>query len=181
MKCSNSAFNAQGCRLAIVSCTGKSSENICSSSGGAQEKGKTGWNWVYYQKLMVFWVSLRLPWMLMYFFAGFFLGISPRVWRVLVLCVSYYTDNSNRPHKVKRSRNFISFYVWRVSGSCRSLAASYHSLAFLVLCTNAVCTCVMSYRIISFVSTFTHFPSPHTPHPPPKKKKTIKILKFFKT
>jgi hypothetical protein len=26
------------------SCTGKSSENKCSSSGGAQEKGKTGWN-----------------------------------------------------------------------------------------------------------------------------------------
>jgi hypothetical protein len=30
------------------SCT-SSSENICSSSGGAQEKGKTGYNSVYHQ------------------------------------------------------------------------------------------------------------------------------------
>jgi len=28
--------------LRYSSCTGRSSENICSSSGGAQEKGKTG-------------------------------------------------------------------------------------------------------------------------------------------
>ncbi len=47
MKCLNSAFNAQGSRVIIYSsCTGsRSSENICSSSsGGAQEKGNTGWN-----------------------------------------------------------------------------------------------------------------------------------------
>jgi len=31
------------------SCTGRSSENICSSSGGAQEKGKRGRNSVYHQ------------------------------------------------------------------------------------------------------------------------------------
>jgi hypothetical protein len=31
------------------SCTGRSSENICSTSGGGQEKGKTGWNSVYHQ------------------------------------------------------------------------------------------------------------------------------------
>jgi len=30
-------------------CTGRSSENIGSSSGGAQAKGKTGWNSVYHQ------------------------------------------------------------------------------------------------------------------------------------
>jgi hypothetical protein len=41
MKCWNSAFTAQGSRLIIVFCTGKSSENICRSSGGAQEIGKT--------------------------------------------------------------------------------------------------------------------------------------------
>ncbi len=45
MKCWNSAFNAQGLRAIIVSsCTGRSSENIWSSSGGggAEEKGKRG-------------------------------------------------------------------------------------------------------------------------------------------
>jgi hypothetical protein len=46
MKCWNSAFNAE--RLE-TSCTGMSSENICSNSGGAQAKGKTGWNSVYHQ------------------------------------------------------------------------------------------------------------------------------------
>jgi hypothetical protein len=40
MTCSNSAFNAQGSRVIIV----ERSANICSSTGGAQEKGKTGWN-----------------------------------------------------------------------------------------------------------------------------------------
>jgi hypothetical protein len=41
MKCSNSAFNARGWRVIIVvGQVGRSSENICSSSGGAQEKGK---------------------------------------------------------------------------------------------------------------------------------------------
>jgi hypothetical protein len=36
MKCWNSAFDAQGLRVIVVVV---SSENICSSSGGAQEKG----------------------------------------------------------------------------------------------------------------------------------------------
>jgi len=53
MKCCNSvhwnsAFNAQGSRVIIVVVLSRSSENICSSSGGAQEKGKTGWNSVYH-------------------------------------------------------------------------------------------------------------------------------------
>jgi hypothetical protein len=39
MTCWNSAFNAQGSRLIIV----ERSANICSSTGGAQEKGKTRW------------------------------------------------------------------------------------------------------------------------------------------
>jgi hypothetical protein len=41
--------------------------------GGKKEK--TGWNSVYQPRLMVFWVSefsASTPWMLMYFFAGFF-------------------------------------------------------------------------------------------------------------
>ncbi len=44
MKCCNSvpAFNAQGSiESNYNSCAVRSSENICSSSGGAQEKGKT--------------------------------------------------------------------------------------------------------------------------------------------
>jgi hypothetical protein len=42
MKCSNLAFNAQGSRVIYDSCIGRSSENICNSNGGEQEKGKTG-------------------------------------------------------------------------------------------------------------------------------------------
>jgi hypothetical protein len=40
MKCSNSAFNAQGLRLETnySSCTSKSSEHICSSSGVLRKK-----------------------------------------------------------------------------------------------------------------------------------------------
>jgi hypothetical protein len=50
MKCWNSAFNARGPRLTnCCSCTVRSSENICSDSGDAQERGKTGWNSVYHQ------------------------------------------------------------------------------------------------------------------------------------
>jgi hypothetical protein len=36
------SFNAQRLRVMIVAVQGRSSENICSSSGGPQEKGKTG-------------------------------------------------------------------------------------------------------------------------------------------
>jgi len=39
MKCWNSAFNAQGSRVIYSSCTGESNENICWSTGGAQERG----------------------------------------------------------------------------------------------------------------------------------------------
>ncbi len=49
MKCWNSAFNAQGSRVIFNNCAGTSNEKICSSSGDAQEKGKTGWNSVYQQ------------------------------------------------------------------------------------------------------------------------------------
>jgi hypothetical protein len=73
MKCWHSAFNAQGSRLIIVVA------HIRSSSGGAREKGKTGWNSVYYQNWWVF-LSFIPRWMLMYFFAGVFLKISPCVW-----------------------------------------------------------------------------------------------------
>ncbi len=48
MKCWNSAFNAQRLESNYSICTGMSSENICSNTGGAQAKGKRGWNSVYY-------------------------------------------------------------------------------------------------------------------------------------
>jgi len=49
MKCWKSAFNAQGSRLIIVDLEVGTSENICSNSGGAKEKGKTGWNSVHHK------------------------------------------------------------------------------------------------------------------------------------
>jgi len=48
IKCWNSAFNAQGSRVIIV-VGQEGSENICRTSGGAEEEGKTGWNSVYHQ------------------------------------------------------------------------------------------------------------------------------------
>ncbi len=44
MKCSNLAFNTQGSRVMIAFVKVGASENICSSSGDAQGKWKTGWN-----------------------------------------------------------------------------------------------------------------------------------------
>jgi hypothetical protein len=51
MKFWNSAFDAQGSRLIIVVVHVRAVKKyICSSStGGAQENGKTGWNSVYHQ------------------------------------------------------------------------------------------------------------------------------------
>ncbi len=54
MKCWNSAFNAQGSRLITVICSGRSSENICSSSGrfkALKKKGKTRWNFSFTAKI----------------------------------------------------------------------------------------------------------------------------------
>jgi len=59
------------------SCTVKSSENICSSSGGGQEKVKTGWNSVYHQ-IRCFFFEFHPHWMLMYFLQV--LKISPPIW-----------------------------------------------------------------------------------------------------
>jgi len=49
VKCWNSAFNAQGSRLIIVVLHVRAVKNICSSSGGAEERWKTRWNSVYHQ------------------------------------------------------------------------------------------------------------------------------------
>ncbi len=76
------------------SCTGKSNENICSSDGGAQEKGRTGWNSVYHQN---WWFSLSPPFNANVFFCRFFfyLTLCTMKCRVLGLCLSYFTDNSD--------------------------------------------------------------------------------------
>ncbi len=72
MKCWNLAFDAQGLRLIIVIVQlGAVKIYVASSSGGPQEKGKTGWNSVYHQNW--WFCEFHPPWMLMYFFAGFFL------------------------------------------------------------------------------------------------------------
>jgi hypothetical protein len=84
----NLAFNAQASRVNIVVVQAR--ENICSSSGGAQEKGKT----VYYQNYSF--LSSNPLWMLVYFFAGFFESHPCMAkLRILVLCFPYFTDNFN--------------------------------------------------------------------------------------
>ncbi len=89
MKCWNSAFNAQGSRRIIVYVqVCRSSENICSSSGGAQE-------WKKAIKIDDF-LSFTLSFFLMYFFEGFF--ESHPVYdqtHALVLSFPDFTDNSN--------------------------------------------------------------------------------------
>ncbi len=62
-------------------CTCRSSKNICSISGGAQEKRQrervtTVWNSVYHKKNGAFLIFTPSPLMLMYFFAGFFLNLT---------------------------------------------------------------------------------------------------------
>jgi hypothetical protein len=52
MKCWNSAFNAQGWGVIIGVIQIGAVENIGGISGGAQEKGKTGWNSVYSPNLL---------------------------------------------------------------------------------------------------------------------------------
>jgi hypothetical protein len=102
MRCGYSAFNAQGLRLILVVVQFRSSENICSSSGGAQQKGKTGWNSVYHQNWWFF--EFHPPLNAHVLFCKFFFLISPCAIGIktlgepnsgfLVLCFSYFTDNS---------------------------------------------------------------------------------------
>jgi hypothetical protein len=49
-----------------------SSENICGTTIGAQEKRKTRWNPVYHKNWWFFWVSPTLNANLVLFFEGFF-------------------------------------------------------------------------------------------------------------
>ncbi len=75
MKCWNSAFNAQGSRLVIVVVQLGAVKIYVAAVEALKKKGKTGWNPVsLLPKLMVVWVSSPV-WMLMYFIAGFFLGL----------------------------------------------------------------------------------------------------------
>ncbi len=88
MRSWNSAFNAQGSSN-YSSCTGRRSGNICSNSGGAQEKGKRGseqdeTQFTTNNKWCIsdFHPSappslLPTPGRLMYFFAGFVLECHP--------------------------------------------------------------------------------------------------------
>jgi hypothetical protein len=92
MKWWNSAFHARGLRLIISSCTVRSSEIVCKQqrTGGAQEKGKTGWNLVYDQNwwFSEFYPSLNNANIL---FCRIFFSLT--LWmtklRVVVLCFSY--------------------------------------------------------------------------------------------
>jgi hypothetical protein len=57
MKCWYSAFNAQGSRLIIVVVQLGAVKTYIAAVGGAQEKGKTGWNSVCHHDLWFSWVS----------------------------------------------------------------------------------------------------------------------------
>jgi hypothetical protein len=74
------------------SCSGRSSENICSTCGGTREKWKTRWNWEIDGFL-----SFTLSFFLMYFFAGFFLILILFMTKLRVLVLSFpdFEDTSN--------------------------------------------------------------------------------------
>jgi hypothetical protein len=132
----NSAFNAQASRINVVVVQAR--ENICTSSGGAQEKGKT----VYYQNYRF--LSFNPPRMLMYFFAGFFEShpcIMAKL-RILVLCFPYFIGNSN---------------TFNLSDACSSLGCSKVSILLTLFnvishfkngkwneCFCQVCLCIES-------------------------------------
>jgi len=125
MKCWNSTFNGQCWRVIIVVLhVGAVKIYVAASSGGAQEKWKTGWNSVYQKKTVA--LALRKnerqdetqftkknccisefhnkpppsaplsPWMLMYFFGGFFFNLTRfcTKLRVLVLCFPDFAESS---------------------------------------------------------------------------------------
>jgi hypothetical protein len=83
LTCWNSAVNAQGSRVIV----GRSIENMCSSSEGAQEKRKEGvktrWNSIYRQNRAFLSFVPTPPWMRMYFLAGFFWLNLTRFWTKL--------------------------------------------------------------------------------------------------
>jgi hypothetical protein len=85
------------------SCIVGSSENICSSSGGTQEKGKTGMKLSLPPKLMVLQVFLKLTLLMTKL-------------RVLVLCFSYFTDNSIEFKHLKCLKTFIEKIEGRHKG-----------------------------------------------------------------
>jgi hypothetical protein len=105
MKRWNSPFNAQGSRLMFEtnysSCTSKSTENICSRSEGAQEKGKTRWNLANHQNWWPFEFHPPPPPLnVNVLFSGFFIESHQCLTklRVPVLCLSYFTNNSINLH-----------------------------------------------------------------------------------
>jgi hypothetical protein len=95
MKCWNSAFNAGGSRLVIV-VVQLEAVKLYVAAVEAPRKKETQDETQFTTKIDGFW-SFIPPWMLIYFFAGFFFSLT--LWmtklRVVVLCFAYFTDNSN--------------------------------------------------------------------------------------
>jgi hypothetical protein len=113
MKCWNSAFNAQGSRLIIVVVQlGVAVKNICSSSGGAQEKGKTGWNSVSDQITMHFVLCVCVCDLV------FFFSVRRSCWKSMSLCCDEGEDGL--------------ILLWRATPSCMFLIALIVVVPFLV-------------------------------------------------
>jgi len=94
MKCWNSAFNAQGSRLIIVVVQLGAVKIYVAALEALRKKGKTGWNSVYDQN---WWFSeFHRPLNANVLFCRFSLNLilCMTKLRVLVLCFSYFTDNS---------------------------------------------------------------------------------------
>jgi hypothetical protein len=92
MKCWNSAFNAQGSR-GILLATGRSSENICSTSEGTQEKRKREWNSGNHQNVFPEFHPVFLSNVL---YGRVFLNVTLFMTKLRVRVVSFpdFTDNS---------------------------------------------------------------------------------------
>jgi len=117
MKYWNSAFNARGSRLSILVVQFGAAKIYVAASGGAEEKGKTGWNSVYHQNwwfsefhpllnadVLFLWFSeFNHPLNANVFFCRFFLDLTLCMTklRVLVLCFPYFTDNC-----------YVQVHVW---------------------------------------------------------------------
>jgi hypothetical protein len=95
MKCWNSAFNAQGSRLTIV-VVQLGAVKIYVAAVEVLTRNERQDETQFTTKVDGF-LSFIPRWKLMYFFAGFFINLTLCMTklRILVLCFSYFTNNSN--------------------------------------------------------------------------------------
>ncbi len=110
-KCWNSAFNAQRCDSNYSNRTGRSHENIHARAEALKKKERQ--NETQFTTKIDGFLSFNPPWMLMYFFVGFF-KISSHVWPNSVLfmyCTHSFLVGKKQFTKVVWRKN-VKIYIY---------------------------------------------------------------------